>query len=50
MSAKEGDSGQSILRILEHNPTENPSEYSDQEMDHIRRVVSYFKRHLAQEE
>lgn len=38
------------MRILEHNPNENPSDYSDQDIDHMRRVVSYCKRHLAQEE
>lgn len=50
MSAKDGDGGRRIVRILEHNPTENSSDYSDQDIDHMRRVVSYCKRHLAQEE
>ncbi|KAJ5142436.1 uncharacterized protein N7515_001223 [Penicillium bovifimosum] len=50
-SVLKGDhSGRMIAQILEHNPTENPSEYSDQDIDHMRRVVSYCKRHLAQEE
>ncbi|CRL23555.1 Protein of unknown function DUF3140 [Penicillium camemberti] len=49
-SAKDGDGGRRIVRILEHNPTENSSDYSDQDIDHMRRVVSYCKRHLAQEE
>ncbi|KAI2766165.1 hypothetical protein DTO012A8_8617 [Penicillium roqueforti] len=44
------ESGRRIVRILEHNPNENPSDYSDQDIDHMRRVVSYCKRHLAQEE
>ncbi|KAJ5971507.1 uncharacterized protein N7479_001425 [Penicillium vulpinum] len=44
------ESGRRIVRILEHNPTANPSDYSDQDIDHMRRVVSYCKRHLAQEE
>ncbi|OQD86849.1 hypothetical protein PENSOL_c085G11635 [Penicillium solitum] len=44
------ESGRMIVRVLEHNPIENPSDYSDQDIDHMRRVVSYCKRHLAQEE
>ncbi|KAJ5788786.1 hypothetical protein N7457_003776, partial [Penicillium paradoxum] len=43
------ESGRRIVRILEHNPTEDPSEYTDQDIAHMRRVVSYCKRHLAQE-
>ncbi|KAJ5994256.1 hypothetical protein N7451_009980 [Penicillium sp. IBT 35674x] len=44
------ESGRKIVEILEHNPDEDPSGYSDEEIDHMRRVVSYCKRHLAQEE
>ncbi|KAL4914976.1 hypothetical protein BDW62DRAFT_134096 [Aspergillus aurantiobrunneus] len=44
------ESGRKIVSILEHNPTKDPSSYSDDEIDHMRRVVSYCKRHLAQEE
>ncbi|KAJ5572386.1 hypothetical protein N7535_006046 [Penicillium sp. DV-2018c] len=44
------ESGRKIVQILERNPTDNPAEYSDQDIDHMRRVVSYCKRHLAQEE
>lgn len=43
------DSGRKIVNILEHNPTGNYSGYSDQDIEHMRRVVSYCKRHLAQE-
>ncbi|OQE42993.1 hypothetical protein PENCOP_c003G07385 [Penicillium coprophilum] len=50
LRAKASGSGRRIVRILEHNPAANPSEYSDQDIDHMRRVVSYCKRHLAQEE
>ncbi|KGO58576.1 Protein of unknown function DUF3140 [Penicillium expansum] len=50
MSAKDDDSGRRIMQILEQNPTKNPSDYSDQDIDLMRRVVSYCKRHLAQEE
>jgi hypothetical protein len=38
------------VQILEHNPTKNPSDYTDSDIEHMRRVVSYCKRHLAQEE
>ena len=43
-------SGRKIVSILEHNPSKEPSGYSDEDVDHMRRVVSYCKRHLAQEE
>ena len=38
------------MEILEHNPDGEPSEYSDSDIDHMRKVVSYCKRHLAQED
>lgn len=44
------DSGRKIVSILEHNPSKDPSGYSDEDVDHMRKVVSYCKRHLAQEE
>ncbi|KAJ6125663.1 hypothetical protein N7471_012980 [Penicillium samsonianum] len=44
------ESGRRIVQILENNPIENPSDYNDKDIDHMRRVVSYCKRHLAQEE
>lgn len=43
-------SGRKIVSILEHNPSKDPNGYSDEDIDHMRRVVSYCKRHLAQEE
>lgn len=43
-------SGRKIVDILEHNPAKDPAEYGDGDVDHMRRVVSYCKRHLAQEE
>ncbi|KAJ5618203.1 hypothetical protein N7537_003317 [Penicillium hordei] len=30
-----GESGRRIVGILEHNPTENPSDYSNQGIDHM---------------
>ncbi|KAL4998470.1 hypothetical protein BDV10DRAFT_185288 [Aspergillus recurvatus] len=44
------ESGRKIVSILEHNPSKDPDGYSDEDIDHMRRVVSYCKRHLAQEE
>lgn len=44
-----GSSGRKIVDILSQNPTHDPSGYSDQDLEHMRRVVSYCKRHLAQE-
>ncbi|OJJ73386.1 hypothetical protein ASPBRDRAFT_73797 [Aspergillus brasiliensis CBS 101740] len=44
------ESGRKIVSILEHNPSKDPSGYSDEDVSHMRKVVSYCKRHLAQEE
>ncbi|KAK1146135.1 hypothetical protein N8T08_003224 [Aspergillus melleus] len=44
------ESGRKIVNILEHNPSKDPDSYRDQDIDHMRKVVSYCKRHLAQEE
>jgi hemerythrin len=43
-------SGRKIVAILEKNPEKKPSKYDDEDIDHMRRVVAYCKRHLAQEE
>ncbi|UKZ76560.1 hypothetical protein TrVFT333_004267 [Trichoderma virens FT-333] len=44
------DSGRKIVEILESNPDKDPEKYTDDEIGHMRKVVSYCKRHLAQEE
>ncbi|OJJ44014.1 hypothetical protein ASPZODRAFT_814466 [Penicilliopsis zonata CBS 506.65] len=44
------ESGRKIVDILEKNPSKDPSSYEDEDIDHMRRVVAYCKRHLAQEE
>ncbi|RAL12539.1 DUF3140 domain-containing protein [Aspergillus homomorphus CBS 101889] len=44
------ESGRKIVSILENNPSKDASKYSEEDIDHMRRVVSYCKRHLAQEE
>lgn len=43
------DSGRNIVAILERNPDKNPDVYDDEDIQHMRKVVSYCKRHLAQE-
>ncbi|KAL0254339.1 hypothetical protein SLS55_009814 [Diplodia seriata] len=44
------DGGRKIIKILEKNPKKDPEEYDEEDIDHMRRVVAYCKRHLAQEE
>lgn len=44
------DSGRKIVAILEKNPKKDPSKYDQDDIDHMRKVVAYCKRHLAQEE
>lgn len=43
------DSGRNIVAILERNPDKNPDVYDEDDIQHMRKVVSYCKRHLAQE-
>ena len=42
-------SGRKIIEILKKNPKKDPSNYDQDDIDHMRRVVAYNKRHLAQE-
>ena len=42
-------SGRKIVEILKKNPKKDPKQYDDDDIDHMRRVVAYNKRHLAQE-
>ncbi|KAJ9651926.1 hypothetical protein H2198_008822 [Neophaeococcomyces mojaviensis] len=44
------ESGRKIVEILKKNPKKDPSKYSDEDVQHMRRVAAYNKRHLAQEE
>ncbi|OJD33828.1 dna-binding protein [Diplodia corticola] len=44
------ESGRKIIKILEKNPKKDPEQYDEEDVDHMRRVVAYCKRHLAQEE
>lgn len=43
------NSGRRIVEILKKNPTKDPSKYDEDDLAHMRKVVSYCKRHLAQE-
>lgn len=42
-------SGRKIVEILKKNPKKDPAQYDEEEIPHMRRVVAYCKRHLAQE-
>ncbi|KAI9788992.1 MAG: hypothetical protein M1816_006450 [Peltula sp. TS41687] len=44
------ESGRKIAEILRKNPDMNPDQYDEDDLPHMRKVVSYCKRHLAQEE
>jgi len=44
------ESGRKIIHILEKNPKKDPEKYDQEDVDHMRKVVAYCKRHLAQEE
>lgn len=44
------ESGRKIIAILEANPSKDPRKYTEDQLTHMRKVVSYNKRHLAQEE
>ena len=37
-------------QILTKNPDKDPNQYEEEDLQHMRKVVSYCKRHLAQEE
>lgn len=43
-------SGRKIIQILEKNPKKDPEKYDEDDIQHMRKVVAYNKRHLAQEQ
>lgn len=43
-------SARKIFGILMKNPDKEPPNYDEDDLGHMRKVVSYCKRHLAQEE
>ncbi|KAH6896672.1 hypothetical protein B0T10DRAFT_602108 [Thelonectria olida] len=44
------DSGRKIVEVLKSNPRKEADKYTEDQVSHMRKVVSYCKRHLAQEE
>ncbi|KAL1748493.1 hypothetical protein HDZ31DRAFT_60231 [Schizophyllum fasciatum] len=38
------------MEILKKNPNANVDQYDEEDLAHMRKVVSYCKRHLAQEQ
>lgn len=43
------NSGRKIVEILKSNPKQDPEGYTENQVAHMRKVVAYCKRHLAQE-
>lgn len=43
------ESGRNIVDILKRNPKKQEDKYTEDDIAHMRKVVSYCKRHLAQE-
>ncbi|KAG7134343.1 hypothetical protein HYQ45_007661 [Verticillium longisporum] len=43
------ESGRKIVEILKANPDRKEDKYTDEQVEHMRKVVAYCKRHLAQE-
>ncbi|PIL31223.1 hypothetical protein GSI_05921 [Ganoderma sinense ZZ0214-1] len=44
------ESGHKIVEILKKNPEKDPEQYDEDDLEHMRKVVGYNKRHLAQED
>ncbi|EIW63840.1 uncharacterized protein TRAVEDRAFT_112057 [Trametes versicolor FP-101664 SS1] len=44
------ESGHKIIEILRKNPDKDPEKYDEDDIAHMRKVASYIKRHLAQED
>lgn len=44
------NSGTKIVDILKRNPDKKKDKYTEDDLKHMRKVVSYNKRHLAQEQ
>ncbi|KAI0299854.1 hypothetical protein BC826DRAFT_906067 [Russula brevipes] len=44
------ESGRRIVEILRKNPSKSPDGYDEEDIAHIRKVVNYNGRHLAQED
>ncbi|KAI0814845.1 hypothetical protein BC629DRAFT_816844 [Irpex lacteus] len=44
------ESAAKIIEILKKNPDKDPEKYEDDDLEHMRKVVGYNKRHMAQED
>ncbi|KAK7948584.1 uncharacterized protein PG986_009470 [Apiospora aurea] len=44
------ESGRKIIEILKKNPEKDAAKYDEGDLPHMRKVVAYCKRHLAQED
>ncbi|KAI9066542.1 hypothetical protein FKP32DRAFT_1565835 [Trametes sanguinea] len=44
------ESGHKIVGILRKNPDRDPEQYDEEDIEHMRKVVGYTKRHIAQED
>ncbi|KAI0931178.1 hypothetical protein AcW1_001350 [Taiwanofungus camphoratus] len=44
------DSGHKIIEILKRNPGKDPEKYEEDDIEHMRKVVAYNGRHMAQED
>ncbi|TBU21496.1 hypothetical protein BD311DRAFT_772022 [Dichomitus squalens] len=44
------ESGHKIIEILRKNPTRDPEKYDEEDLEHMRKVVGYANRHMAQED
>ncbi|CCM02262.1 uncharacterized protein FIBRA_04345 [Fibroporia radiculosa] len=44
------ESGHKIVEILKKNPEKDPEQYDEEDIEHMRKVVAYSSRHLAQED
>ncbi|PWN40026.1 hypothetical protein IE81DRAFT_278566, partial [Ceraceosorus guamensis] len=43
------ESGRKIVDILKRNPKKQEDKYTEEDLQHMRKVAAYCKRHLAQE-
>ncbi|KAI3329242.1 hypothetical protein HD806DRAFT_482299 [Xylariaceae sp. AK1471] len=48
-SSRQVTSGRKIIAILKKSPEKDPEKYSEEDVEHMRRVVAYCKRHLTQD-
>ncbi|KAE8231542.1 hypothetical protein CF326_g3444 [Tilletia indica] len=44
------NSGRKIVDILRRNPSKDAEKYTEEDLAHMRKVASYCKRHIAQED